>query len=155
MAIRVRVGALIVQDDAVLLIEYDEDSPFGRHYSFPGGGLDEGESLHAGLRRELFEEACVEIEVGDLLYVWEYFPLDHDFKYGKTQAINFLFECRLVNGSVPCMPDVPDLNQTAVRWIPLDQLMDTRIIPHIVEELANLMHNKRSTNLFIPFIWHD
>lgn len=151
MAIRVRVGGLIVQNDAVLLIEYDEGSPFGLHYNFPGGGVDEGESLHSALRRELLEEACVEVEVGDLVYVWEYFPPEYNFKYGKTQAVNFLFECRLANGAAPRMPDVPDLDQSAVRWIRLDQLANIHLIPNIIEELRVLLHNKRGINPFIRF----
>ena len=40
-------------------------------YWFPGGGLEPGETSEEGLRRELMEEAALEIEVGRLLYVSE------------------------------------------------------------------------------------
>ena len=51
-------GRVIVLDpqDRVLLFRYDDGPPNGRHWSTPGGGLDEGEDFRAGARRELAEE---------------------------------------------------------------------------------------------------
>ena len=43
-------------DDRVLLLRYDQDSPTGRHWATPGGGLDPGESYAAAASRELAEE---------------------------------------------------------------------------------------------------
>jgi ADP-ribose pyrophosphatase YjhB (NUDIX family) len=53
-----RAGRVIVLDplDRVLLFRYDDGPPNGRHWSTPGGGLDEGEDFRAGARRELAEE---------------------------------------------------------------------------------------------------
>jgi 8-oxo-dGTP pyrophosphatase MutT (NUDIX family) len=51
----------------------------GKYY-FPGGGTEPGERLAAGLQREVWEEAGLEIEVGALLHFAEAFlyydPLD-------------------------------------------------------------------------------
>ena len=51
-------GRVIVLDpqDRVLLFRYDDGPPNGRHWSTPGGGLDQGEDFRAGARRELAEE---------------------------------------------------------------------------------------------------
>jgi ADP-ribose pyrophosphatase YjhB (NUDIX family) len=53
-----QAGRVIVLDpqDRVLLFRYDDAPPNGRHWSTPGGGLDEGEDYRAGARRELAEE---------------------------------------------------------------------------------------------------
>lgn len=70
--LRVRLaGRIIVLDPAnrVLLFRYDDPSPFGVHWSTPGGGLDPGEDYYAGAVRELREETgwtdvpvgCVEV----------------------------------------------------------------------------------------------
>jgi ADP-ribose pyrophosphatase YjhB (NUDIX family) len=53
-----RAGRVIVLDpqDRVLLFRYDDRPPNGRHWSTPGGGLNEGEDYRTGARRELAEE---------------------------------------------------------------------------------------------------
>jgi ADP-ribose pyrophosphatase YjhB (NUDIX family) len=53
-----QAGRVIVLDpqDRVLLFRYDDAPPNGRHWSTPGGGLDEGEDYRGGARRELAEE---------------------------------------------------------------------------------------------------
>jgi 8-oxo-dGTP diphosphatase len=51
---RIRVAALIRRGDAVLLLNHTK---LGRSYwLLPGGGVEEGESLHEALLRELEEE---------------------------------------------------------------------------------------------------
>lgn len=66
----IRVRAVIVRDGKVLMdrTHHWEREPF---YWLPGGGLEPGETSAECLRRELMEEAAVEIEVGRLLYVSE------------------------------------------------------------------------------------
>jgi ADP-ribose pyrophosphatase YjhB (NUDIX family) len=53
-----RAGRVIVldPDNRVLLFRYDDGPPNGRHWSTPGGGLNEGEGYPEGARRELAEE---------------------------------------------------------------------------------------------------
>ena len=55
---RIRVGALLRHGDAVLLLRQEK---LGRSYwLLPGGGVEEGESLHVALARELAEECGLE-----------------------------------------------------------------------------------------------
>ncbi|MCA9912487.1 MAG: NUDIX domain-containing protein, partial [Anaerolineae bacterium] len=73
MSIRLNVAAVIVRHDALLLVEFDDET--GLHYNLPGGGVEEGETLHQALRREVREETHAELaEIGRLLLAWEYVP---------------------------------------------------------------------------------
>jgi 8-oxo-dGTP pyrophosphatase MutT (NUDIX family) len=51
-------GRVIAVDPArrVLLFGYDDPPPKGRHWSTPGGGVEDGEDFYAAARRELLEE---------------------------------------------------------------------------------------------------
>ncbi len=60
--IRVRACALIIENNSILLVEFDDES--GLHYNLPAGGAEPGESIIEAVKREVREEANVEVEVG-------------------------------------------------------------------------------------------
>jgi ADP-ribose pyrophosphatase YjhB (NUDIX family) len=47
---------LLDPDDRVLLMRYDDALPNGRHWTTPGGGVEDGEEYRAAALRELAEE---------------------------------------------------------------------------------------------------
>jgi ADP-ribose pyrophosphatase YjhB (NUDIX family) len=47
---------LLDPDDRVLLMRYDDGPPNGRHWTTPGGGVEDGEDYQAAALRELAEE---------------------------------------------------------------------------------------------------
>lgn len=47
---------LLDPDDRVLLMRYDDGPPNGRHWTTPGGGVEDGEEYPAAALRELAEE---------------------------------------------------------------------------------------------------
>lgn len=62
-----RVYGLLLQDDRVLIThEHRGGMPMTK---FPGGGLEKGEGLADGLRREFMEELGLSVEAGDFFYV--------------------------------------------------------------------------------------
>ena len=66
-----RAGRVIVLDpeDRVLLFRYDDGPPNGRHWSTPGGGLNDGEDYPEGARRELAEETgWTDVPIGPEVY---------------------------------------------------------------------------------------
>ena len=142
--IRVRACALIIENDSVLLIEFtDED---GIHYNLPAGGTEPGETIKEAVKREAYEEAGVEVEVGDLVFVSENAP----HKTGeKVHGLSLMFRCYLKEGSKPVMPINPDPNQSAVKWIPIDKLDDIVLFPNIKEYIVQYVKGGYENNRLI------
>ncbi len=68
----VRVYGLLINDKYEILIS-DEQEYGTRFTKFPGGGLEYGEGLIDGLKREFIEECNVEIEVTAHFYTTDFF----------------------------------------------------------------------------------
>src|SRR5437879_2684378 len=92
---RVGVNAVTIKDGSILLVAFKDDSA-EFHYNLPGGGITEGEILHEALKREVQEETCAEIEVGQLLFVTEYEPNHLKNRYGTLHKLSLVFACQLV-----------------------------------------------------------
>ena len=73
----VGVGAVIVQDGRVLLVKRRHEPLAGR-WSLPGGTLELGETLEAGLVREMREETSLDVRVGPVIEVFDRIMLDEE-----------------------------------------------------------------------------
>lgn len=90
---RVNVRGIIVNDKGELfcqrLTARDRD---GRDFwCTPGGGLDMGESLLDGLRREMIEETGVAPEIGRLLFVQQFAEKGDQSAHGPSEQLEFFF----------------------------------------------------------------
>ncbi len=73
----VGVGAVILDAGQVVLIRRRYEPLAGR-WSLPGGTLEVGETLEAGVARELREETGLEVEVGPVIEVFDRILLDEE-----------------------------------------------------------------------------
>ena len=145
--IRLATRAVIVHDDAILLVAFDDEDGF--HYNLPGGGVEPGERLYDTARRESREEAAAEVEVKELLFVYECFPPDYGFALDEqVHNVDFVFRCALCEGSEPRLPDNPDENEVAVHWIPLDEFPNAPLVPQIQDQVITALRGNR-TDLFL------
>jgi 8-oxo-dGTP diphosphatase len=105
------VGAVIVQAGRVLLVRRDTE-PLRGEWSVPGGMLELGEKLRDGIRREVEEETGLNVEVGEVLDVFDSIFAD---ALGRTQYHYVLIDylCKPLAGEAAhAASDVSD-----VRWV--------------------------------------
>jgi 8-oxo-dGTP diphosphatase len=144
--IRIRPTALIIKDNSILLVEYEDN---GIHYNLPGGGAEPGETIVEGVKREVYEETTAEVEVGPLALVYEFAPHKQSGEYLATDkhGIHLIFECTLINNTTPRLPQHPDPNQSAVKWIPIGDLDSIILIPNIKEQIKTYVKNRKNIEL--------
>jgi 8-oxo-dGTP diphosphatase len=66
------VVAVIINDQERVLLTRRSTSPFKDMWVMPGGKIDLGEPIAVALKREVDEEVGLEIEVSDLIGVFEH-----------------------------------------------------------------------------------
>ena len=78
---RITVRGIVFENGNLLAQQlHDKNKNQPRDYwCIPGGGLELGESLHAGLTREMIEETGVTPTIGKLLYIQQYEDDEREF----------------------------------------------------------------------------
>jgi 8-oxo-dGTP diphosphatase len=105
----VGVGAVIVDQGRVLLVRRGRE-PLKGQWSLPGGVLEVGESLVAGVAREVKEETGLNVEPLELIEL-----LDRIHRDGERIRYHYViadYLCRVIGGALKAASDAD-----AVRWV--------------------------------------
>jgi ADP-ribose pyrophosphatase YjhB (NUDIX family) len=105
----VGVGAVIVQDNRVLLVRRGQ-APLLGEWSLPGGALECGETLRNATIREAREETGLVVEIAELLGVYERVIRGEEGRV-RYHYVLVDFLCRAVAGNLKAGSDAAD-----VRW---------------------------------------
>jgi len=119
----VGVGAVVVNEAARVLLVKRRFEPLAGQWSLPGGAVDVGETLEACVIRELHEETGLEVEVGQVIEVFD--RIMHDAA-GRVQYHYVLVDyvCRPVGGTLAAASDVADVAWAEPRALPGFSLTD-------------------------------
>jgi 8-oxo-dGTP diphosphatase len=113
----VGVGGVVVADERALIIRRGSE-PLKGEWSIPGGMLEVGETLAAGVARELREETGLQVKVLDLIEVFErIFP---GVGAGSRPRYHFVildYLCEPTGGELKAGSDVTD-----VAWVREEEL---------------------------------
>jgi 8-oxo-dGTP diphosphatase len=114
------VGALIIQDGRILLVERGQE-PLKGWWSLPGGAVETGERLEDALRREVREETGLEIEIVCLIEVFERIMLDESNR-PEYHYILMDYLCRPIGGTLCAADDASN-----VAWFKESELTGLKI----------------------------
>jgi 8-oxo-dGTP diphosphatase len=110
----VGIGGVVIEDGRALLIRRGSE-PLRGQWSIPGGTLELGESLQAGVVRELHEETGLVVRVLDLIEVFDRIFLSEK-KDDPTPAPRPKFHyvivdylCERISGEARAASDVTDV----------------------------------------------
>jgi ADP-ribose pyrophosphatase YjhB (NUDIX family) len=100
----VGVGAVIVHDGRVVLVKRRFE-PLAGQWSLPGGRLELGENLEAGLAREMLEETGLRVQVGPVIDVFDRILLDTERRV-RYHYVLVDYLCRPIGGTLAHGSDV-------------------------------------------------
>lgn len=122
--------AILIKGDSILLTTNSDDE--GTFYIFPGGGQENGETMHEACIRECLEETGLIVKPGELLYVREYIGKNHEYAATDSHVhqIESYFRCEIIGKNDQQI--LFDTNQTGIEWVPIRKLNQYRIYPRAV-----------------------
>jgi 8-oxo-dGTP diphosphatase len=111
----IAVGAIIRDGARIVVIRRDREPAKGR-WTFPGGGIELGETVRDALRREALEETGLEVEAGELAAIVDRI-LPDDAGRIQYHYVILDFLARPVAGALRPGDDASD-----IRWVGLSEL---------------------------------
>jgi 8-oxo-dGTP diphosphatase len=113
------VVAVIVDERDHVLLTKRNVPPFQGEWVMPGGKIDLGEPIVAALKREVWEEVGLEVEVGDLIDVFEHVTPGED----NYHFIIIYYRCK------PILCDIcHNCHEVEeARWVPRGELMNYKL----------------------------
>lgn len=130
--IRPGVKALIVHQGKILVIQEQLSPKYSEEkritHDFPGGGIDLGESLITGLKREVKEEIGLEIEVGQVVGAWDFVVENTDDPTKGVQIVCIGYECQVKGNDIefdfdhnPAQEDI-----FAAKWLTPEEILASK-----------------------------
>ncbi len=108
------VVAVIVDDDGRVLLTRRSIQPFQDLWVMPGGKIDLGEPILEALKREVHEEVGLEIEIGELIDVFEHLTPGED----NCHFVILYYRCRPLYCDI--VPNEHEVSE--VKWVPCCEL---------------------------------
>jgi 8-oxo-dGTP diphosphatase len=125
---RLSARALVVKDGALLLVNATPDKGDGK-WCVPGGGVEAGSHLKDNIAREVYEETGLNVEVGELMAVWEFFDRGREF-----HQVDLFFEAHASDAVLP--EDWQDSADVVVHrgFFTAEQMRDMTVLPEFLKD---------------------
>ena len=138
---KVSVAAMVTNDKGEILLV---NSPW-RGWEYPGGLIEPGETFQQALRREIREEAGVEVEIERFVGICKNVGMD---------IVNIDFTARYVSGELTVSEE-----STEVKWFTPEAALEAITFPLTKKRLMNMLSGDNAAHLFgfcrDPFTVYD
>lgn len=126
----VSCAGLVTNDEGKILLV---NSPW-RGWEYPGGLIEPGETFQQALKREIREEAGVEVEILAFIGIC---------KNLEKNIVNIDFSCRYVGGTLTTSEE-----STEVIWATEEEAFRLITFPLTQKRLQNMLKKDREVHLF-------
>lgn len=129
----VAVGGWIKRHDGkILLVKHPR-----RGWEFPGGQVEVGETLPQALKREIFEESGVEVEIKRLVGIHSNISVRKGYNGVETipTIVNMTFICAYVSGELQVSNEHLDIG-----WFTENEAVSMVTEPLIADRVNNLIN---------------
>lgn len=125
-----RVGAIILKDDQLLAVKNERSS----YYYTVGGRVHFDENCEDAVKREVYEELGIYLEVDRPLFFHENFFTDPDSQeHFREIAVYYLMKNSDELNNLECHLFTENGMQEELHWIFLDQLQDIILYPQFLK----------------------
>jgi 8-oxo-dGTP diphosphatase len=118
---RICAGAIVIQDNQILLVRYNNAD--GTSYLVgPGGGVLGNEGICQSVVREVREETGLEVSPQKVLFVEDLLSRQH-------RIVKIWFLCNLIGGQLTTTQGALEEGITGVAWYRKEELLDEVVYP--------------------------
>jgi 8-oxo-dGTP diphosphatase len=141
----IRVYGLLINEKQEILLSDEEE--FGKRFiKFPGGGLEFGEGLIEGLKREFIEECNLSITVENHFYTTDFF-IESIFGGGQLISIYYFvkpnhdIDFKIADFEFDFLGQEMNTKQS-FRFIPIKDLEEKHVTFKVDKHVVNLLKQK-------------
>ncbi|MFO7882355.1 MAG: NUDIX domain-containing protein [Kosmotogaceae bacterium] len=123
----ISVRGVIFQENSVLIVKHahEDRQPF---WCFPGGKVEQGETLPDALKRELKEETKIDIEPRNIIFIQDFI---------HERLLELFFKCEKISGTGELGYDPEVIGSPVLvdlRWVNVDELATMPVYPKTLSE---------------------
>ena len=147
---RIRAGIVLIKENRVALIERYRAG--FHYYSFPGGGVDEGESVEQAAIREAMEELGIEVAIKQKVAEIQ---LGHKSRqvYYLVEQTGGEFGTGVGEEYTDSDPDDPEQGVYIPIWMPIEKLSEYETIypDSVAKQVLRSIHEGWTGNVEVVF----